>query len=192
MHHKACSTRQIWQMSARVYLCALLAAGRASSGSLPAEPGCGVPLTPYNFTRCSCNPIASAGYLHHDTGLYEVSLGDPDVTYHKPENTWRAYWSTGLATSYFANNSLVIKAATSADGYSWMVQVEPALLNASSVNAWDATNCETPSVVRMPPGGPPDRRFLMLYSGGNLFRKAGPRGYTWYQVRVQALLRRTC
>ena len=148
-----------------------------------ASGGCGAPLRADAYVRCACNPLARAGYLHNDTGLLEVSIGDPDVAYDAPAVTWRAFWSTGLAPTFLAPNTLVLKAARSADGYAWGVEEEPILRSGGEAAQWDYSAVETPSVVRMPAGAPPERAFLLLYSGGNhLVPHAGSFAFTWYQI----------
>lgn len=145
--------------------------------------GCGNPTSPYSYTRCACNPLTSAGYFHKDTNQYEISIGDPDVLFDAPASQWRAFWSTGLATTYFGSNTLVLKAALSPDGYAWDVQPEPVLRSGISPSLWDYSAVETPSIVRMPSGSPPDRAFLLMYSGGNhLVPHAGTFSFTWYQI----------
>lgn len=164
----------------RLALLALLAScylGAASNG-------CGTPLRADAYERCACNPLARAGYLHNATGLLEVSIGDPDVTYDAPAATWRAFWSTGLAPTFLAPNTLVLKAARSPDGYAWAVDEEPILRSGGDAAQWDYSAVETPSVVRMPAGAPPERAFLLLYSGGNhaVPHAGGGFTFTWYQL----------
>ena len=148
-----------------------------------APAGCGAQTFPSNFTRCASNPLALAGYNHTDTGLVEVSIGDPDVSFDAAASSWRAFWSTGLAPSFLAPNTLVLKAAASTDGFAWAIEPEPVLRSGLSEALWDFSAVETPSVVRMPAGAPPERAFLLLYSGGNhLVPHAGAFTFTWYQI----------
>ena len=143
---------------------------------LSAQPGACGNQRPGIYSRCAANPLKHAGFRHNDSQLFEVSIGDPDVHFDTIAGIWRLYFSTGLAATYFGNNSLVIKSARSADGIEWNVDVDPALLNSSN---WDSDAVETPTVVRMPPGGSLERTFLMLYSGG---KKTSQHPYTWYQM----------
>jgi hypothetical protein len=168
--------------SARRAAVAALAVAAAHAHSAPGG-GCGAPISPDSYTRCAANPLARAGYVHADTGLVEVSIGDPDVSFDAAAATWRAFWSTGLAPSYLAPNTLVLKAAASADGFAWDVAVEPVLRSGEAAARWDFSAVETPSVVRMPAGAPPERAFLLLYSGGNhAVPHAGGFSFTWYQL----------
>ena len=91
-----------------------------------ASIGCGTQTFPTNYTRCAANPLARAGYNHTDTGLIEVSIGDPDVSFDAASSSWRAFWSTGLAPSFLAPNTLVLKAAASTDGFAWAIEPAPA------------------------------------------------------------------
>ena len=49
---------------------------------------------------------------------------------------------------------------------------------------WDFDRMETPSVVKVP-SNPPERRYVMYYTGGNFEAVASPfPGYPWYQIGV--------
>jgi hypothetical protein len=61
---------------------------------------------------------------------------------------------------------LHIKYAESDDGVAWQIAAEPALRGHLDPNDWDYSTSETPSVIRVP-DNPPDRRYAMLYAGGN-------------------------
>lgn len=132
------------------------------------------------WRRCAKNPLAKAGARHAD-GRYELSIGDPDVQRDDVAQLWRAWWSTGLATTYTApDTTLAIKYAESTDGVAWTVQDEPVLVSHRSTIDWDYSKIETPTVLHVPTN-PPDRRWLLYYAGGNDGVKTGP-GYTWYQI----------
>ena len=125
-----------------------------------------------------------AGKFHPAENVYEISVGDPDVQYDDVSRQWHAWWSTGLAPSYTANQTMGIKHAVSRDGVRFDVRLEPVLRTADSPAAWDYSKAETPTVVRLPPAlRSPERQWLMLYSGGNddAARPTGI-GYTWYQI----------
>ena len=125
-----------------------------------------------------------AGKFHPAENVYEISVGDPDVQYDDVSRQWHAWWSTGLAPSYTANQTMGIKHAVSLDGVEFQVRAEPVLRTAHSSTAWDYSKAETPTVVRLPPAvRTPERQWLMLYSGGNDDARKPPGiTYTWYQI----------
>ena len=139
------------------------------------------------YVRCASNPLARAGTYHNDSGLYEVSIGDPDVQFDSASNTWLAYWSTGLQPTYSSKSqTMAIKKATSADGVAWSVSLKPVLLASASPTAWDFSKTETPTVVRLPPAlRTAERQWLMLYSGANAAASARHGSFSadpWYQI----------
>jgi hypothetical protein len=156
-------------------LLGLLTAGRSNTCNQLADQ---------QYVRCSENPLHRAGQFHSDEKVYEISIGDPDVQYDDVSHQWHAWWSTGLAPSYTANQTMGIKHAVSADGVKFVPTLAPVLRTAKSPTAWDHSKAETPTVVRLPPAmRTPERQWLMLYSGGNdgAPRPAGIT-YTWYQI----------
>ena len=74
------------------------------------------------------------------------------------DGRWKAWRSTGVATSYLADDMRMgIKYAESEDGVIWAVQTSLALAPPDSLDAWDASKCETPTVAYVP-DNPPERR----------------------------------
>eukprot|EP01052_Picozoa_sp_SAG31_P028759 SAG31_NODE_2801_length_5073_cov_12.272618_1_plen_161_part_00 len=108
-------------------------------------------LAASRYVRCGADPLYRAGQFHSGEGVFEISVGDPDVQYDTVSQQWHAWWSTGLATSYAAaNGTMGIKHAVSPDGVKFAVRREPVLRTAASPTAWDYTKAETPTVVRLP------------------------------------------
>ena len=136
------------------------------------------------YARCSANPLHRSGQFHSEENVYEISIGDPDVQYDAVSQQWHAWWSTGLAPSYTANQTMGIKHAVSADGVKWDATLSPVMRTAAAPTGWDHSKAETPTVVQLPAAmRTPERQWLMLYSGGNDLapRPAGVT-YTWYQI----------
>jgi hypothetical protein len=135
-----------------------------------------------SWSRCAANPLARAGFQQPD-GLYEVSIGDPDVQFDVTSQLWKIWWSTALMTTYGSSTStLGIKYSYSADGVSWTTQ--PALTIESTDNAtdWDATKTETPTVLHLP-NNPADTQYLLFYSGANAtMLMAGGNSIIDYQI----------
>ena len=145
---------------------------------------CNQPATGDQYVRCDVNPLYRAGQFHSPEDVYEISVGDPDVQYDAVSQQWHAWWSTGLAPSYTANQTMGIKHGVSSDGVQFEVRREPVLRTAGSPAAWDYSKAETPTVVRLPAAmRTPARQWIMLYAGGNdgAPRPAGIT-YTWYQI----------
>jgi hypothetical protein len=163
-------------------------AGAAGNGSGNAGAGggevvsfCGSPSS--SWKRCAmANPLVLAGFLHSDQRL-ETSTGDPDVMFDVDDNKWKMWWSTGLAKNYLDTDAAMgIKYAESTDGVHWDIQEKPVIEGHQSPDDWDYSKLETPSVVKIA-SNPPDRRYVMFYSGGNDL-VIPPMGYTWYQIGV--------
>lgn len=141
------------------------------------------------WSRCQQNPLESAGHMHPD-GRVELSIGDPDVSYDEDDKVWKAWWSTGVATSFVAPDDTIqlgIKYAESPDGVAWTVQEELTIAGNPGSGEWDQSKLETPSVVKVP-WNPPDRRYLLAYSGaqGPKSISAGGQSFpvAWYQVGI--------
>lgn len=152
----------------------------ATDSAADAAPDpCG-PLTT-SWSRCARNPLVQAGY-HQLDGRYELSIGDPDVTYDDAQHAWRAYWSTGLAPTYADPPQLGIKYAESPDGVAWTVQASPAILASTTPGDWDEGKLETPTVVQVA-SNPPDSRFLLFYSGApTAMKTVNGSPVPWYQI----------
>ena len=117
------------------------------------------------FARNEQNPALLPGTRFED-GLLDISISDPDAHWDEGEQVWRAYWMGGHADSYLDETVQVIRSARSADGASWTVRDEPVLAASTEGGAWDRINTETPSVA-VNPDAPPERRYLLLYSGAS-------------------------
>ena len=162
----------------------LIASETAAAAKPERSNACGGKLPPPGqYARCAADPLARAGYRHNNSGLVELSVGDPDVTWSADTGAWQAYWSTGLAASYTSPMTMAIKRAASSDGVHWNVQAEPVLYAGGSDSDWDYSKVETPTVIRLPARiATKERQWLMLYSGGNDKVKKVSNNYTWYQL----------
>lgn len=148
-----------------------------------AEPDpCG-PLGPA-FARCAQNPLYTAGRKHPD-GRLELFVADPSFLYDEDEHKWKAWWQSPLSEDYLAQDiATAILYAESDDGLTWTVQDEPVLAAKRDPADWDYDSLETPTVIKVP-GNPPQRRYVMFYSGGNYAAVQSPiAGYVWYQIGV--------
>jgi hypothetical protein len=134
------------------------------------------------WSRCAANPLAEAGYRQSD-GRYELAIGDPDVMYDPAARLWRAWWSTTLSSTYPAppNSQLGIKYADSPDGVSWNIQPALTIVSRPNTSDWDTLKCETPSVLELPTN-PPDRRWLLYYSGAGIMGTVNGATIPWYQI----------
>ncbi len=137
-----------------------------------------------DFTRCEANPLYTAGNAHSD-GRLELIVADPSVLYDEDEEIWKAWWQSPLETDYLAPNpKTAVLYAESPDGLNWTVQDAPAMSAGTDPGDWDFDRMETPSVIKVP-SNPPERRYVMYYTGGNFAALASPfPGYPWYQVGV--------
>jgi hypothetical protein len=154
------------------------AATAEASPDAPADP-CGPIET--TWSRCAGDPLARAGSKQND-GRYELSIGDPDVQYDAPAATWRAWWSAGLGATYTDPKvQLGIKYAQSADGVAWTPLAPFALLSRPGTADWDAVKLETPTVAIVP-SNPPDRRYVLFYSGSSIDKPVNGSNVAWYQL----------
>ena len=137
-----------------------------------------------DFTRCEANPLYTAGNALSD-GRLELFIADPSVLYDEEEQIWKAWWQSPLESDYLnANPKTAILYAESPDGVHWSVQDSPAMTTGADPDDWDFDRAETPSVLKVP-SNPPDRRYVMYYTGGNFKAVASPfPGYPWYQIGV--------
>ena len=137
-----------------------------------------------DFVRCTANPLYTAGKVHMD-GRMELFIADPSVMFDTEEKIWKAWWQSPLDTDYLnPDNRTSVLYAESLDGLSWTVQEEPVMTTGADHGDWDFDRMETPSVVKVPTN-PPDRRYVMYYSGGNFAAVQTPfPGFPWYQIGV--------
>jgi len=113
-------------------------------------------------------------------GKVEIVLADPDVVV-DGEGTWHLYYQGTRASSYTSEDSdMWIRHGTSADGIEFDVAAEPALTTPDEAQGWDHSHTETPAVVYVP-DNPPERRYVMAYSGA---REGHPLGFPHYHVGI--------
>ncbi|MBI5538197.1 MAG: hypothetical protein HY898_36080 [Deltaproteobacteria bacterium] len=155
--------------------------GQDAADSSAPDP-CG-PIGP-SFGRCARNPLYTAGSKHAD-GKLELFVADPSVMYDEEDKKWKAWWQSPLDASYLSPDpATAILYAESEDGLTWVVQQEPVLQAKRAPADWDYDRLETPSVIKVP-SNPPDRRYVLFYSGGNFAAVQSPiTGYVWYQIGV--------
>jgi hypothetical protein len=131
---------------------------------------CGAP-TGSSWQRCAANPLVTAMRPSAD-GRIEWTQADPTVLYDAGEQLWKAWWSTVITADCSTIGTaddvheIDIKYASSADGVHWTVQAEPALRSNLDPMEWDDTTVETPTVIE-DPTATPDRRYALIYAGGN-------------------------
>ena len=121
-----------------------------------------------DWQRCSANPLVQ-GLQPFGDGRFEWTQADPSILYDPSDGLWKAWWSTVVAADcaqILSNHEIHIKYAESRDGVSWTVQAEPALRSHRDPGDWDFSTAETPDVI-INPAAPPDRRFALIYAGGN-------------------------
>ncbi len=143
---------------------------------------CGSPGA--DWRRCAANPIVLGWQsTAFSPGKYVWTRADPTLLYDSDASLWKAWWSSAVAASCLdmvdeANREIDTMYAESTDGLHWTVQDQPALRSHSGPGAWDDTTVETPSVAIVP-NAPPDKRFVLLYAGGNsaLMTVAGQIGW---------------
>ena len=149
------------------------------SGAPYSDP-CGI--VDGEWTRCEANPLYTAGNAHSD-GRLELFVADPSVMYDEDEELWKAWWQSPLESDYLTlNPKTAVLYAESPDGINWTVQDAPAMTTGADPGDWDFDRMETPCVVKVP-SNPPDRRYVLYYTGGNFAAVASPfNGYPWYQI----------
>lgn len=158
----------------RVALSALaLAACAGSSSPDPApDPGDG------DWVRHG-ESLLTAGSDAGD-GKVEIVIADPDLLV-DADGTWHLWYQGSRASTFTAPDlEMWVRHATSEDGIRFVVDAEPVITTPSDDDAWDATHTETPAVVEAPTN-PPERRFVMAYSGASTEH---PLGFPHYQVGV--------
>lgn len=151
--------------------------------AFPAFP-CGVTLTS-GWQRCAGNAIVRPGRTFA-SGKRELSIGDPNVMWDAEDRRWKAWWSSGEATTPTDPDVQVhIMYAESADGIAWQVQLEPALRSGDDPLNWDNSKVETPTVIKVT-SNPPARRYVLFYAGGNDvdYPPTATLAFTWYQIGV--------
>lgn len=103
------------------------------------------------------------------TGATDLAVADPTVVWDEEAGVFKGWWSTTVAGELGPDGPSIngIRYAESLDGIHWTVQQELAFSAVfGNPGAWDATHSETPFVLEVP-SNPPERRYLLYYSGGN-------------------------
>ncbi|MCW5802251.1 MAG: hypothetical protein KIT31_07670 [Deltaproteobacteria bacterium] len=125
-----------------------------------------------------CQPIPATGQFNKrqgnprllpkqtfGDGKIDLSIADPDVRWDGA--LYQLYYGATHATSFNDPEKVqVIRHATSPDKVTWTVDDQPVLTASPDTAAWDHTHTEKPTVA-FNPNAPPDRRYLMLYSGAS-------------------------
>jgi len=104
------------------------------------------------------------------TGATDLAVADPTIVWDDDAGVFRGWWSTTVAGEFGPDGPSIngIRYAESPDGIRWTVQQGLAFSAAfGDPGAWDGTHSETPFVIRVP-SNPPERRYLLYYSGGNI------------------------
>lgn len=119
-----------------------------------------------NFYRRTPAPRLIAGTHRYPNNTVDLAITDPDLRWDDASATWELYYHGPNATDYQSAVTPMIRHARSADLTTWTIDDAPTLVAAAATGAWDHGTIATPTVVYNP-DAPADRRYLMLYSGGN-------------------------
>lgn len=130
------------------------------------------------WQRHPSNPILSPGFEVWPGGPRALAIADPSVMFDDDDQIWKM-WFACLWQDNGAR--LGIKYADSRDGVSWAVQDGLAFSPPDDSSAWDATQVETPSVLKLA-SAPPDQRYALYYAGGNVNEQRLGGGYPFFQV----------
>ncbi len=134
-----------------------------------AEASWPVTEIPTDWRRSDANPLAMPLSSMIGGGV-DLAVADPTVIHDDEDGLFKAWWSTTVIGLYGPDGPSVngIRYAESPDGLDWTIQQSLAFSSSvGSPEAWDQTHSETPFVIKIP-SNPPERRFLLYYSGGNL------------------------
>jgi hypothetical protein len=147
----------------------IAACSGGSGGSKPPAHACGEPGGAWQ--RCAGNPVVRGWRDGPGPGQHLWTMADPTVLYDQEEGRWKAWWSSVVAEScadvgVLDRRAIEIFYAESEDGLAWALQAEPALASKRDPDNWDDTTSETPAVLKVP-DAPPDRRYVLVYGGGN-------------------------
>lgn len=159
-------------MALRFALAIVLLAAAAPAGGAPPAPA-------LLWRRHPHNPVIVPGFRVTPGGPAGVTVADASVLYDEDDRRWKMWFATGWDQP--AGSRIGIKYAESPDGVAWTIATGLALEPGPAPSDWDHTNAETPSVVK-DPSAPPDRRYMLWYSGGNAARRSINRGFPYYQI----------
>ncbi|MBI2440438.1 MAG: hypothetical protein HYV35_03605 [Lentisphaerae bacterium] len=131
-----------------------------------------------SWERYAGSPVVYPDFEITPGGAWSMATGDPSVFYDEQERKWKMWFSTAWAEG--TNGRVGIKYAESADGKNWIIQDGLCLGPTGNTNDWDATDADTPAVVKNP-AADATRRYLLWYSGGNKMQRViGASAY--YQI----------
>ncbi len=119
-----------------------------------------------NFYRRTPAPRLISGQHTYSNNTVDIAITDPDLSWNEQSSLWELYYHGPNSTDYQSPITTMIRHADSPDLVTWTIADAPALTAPTDATAWDAKTTETPTVVYNP-AAPADRRYLMLYSGGN-------------------------
>ena len=141
----------------------------AGSKARPPASVCGTPGAAWQ--RCPSNPVVLGWQPGPTPGELEWTMADPSILWDPEDGLWKAWWSSVVADSCAdlldpARRTIEIFHAESRDGLAWTIQADPALSSHLDARSWDDSTVETPSVMRLPLA-PADRRYALVYAGGN-------------------------
>ena len=118
------------------------------------------------FYRREPNPRFIAGTHMFTGGALDTAIADPDLHWDEATQRWRLYYQSPHGMTFDPPGAPVLRHATSPDLAAWTFEDTPSLTLPVDGAAWDATHVTSPSVVYNP-DAPPDRRYLMMYSGAS-------------------------
>ena len=125
------------------------------------------------WERYEDNPILIPGF---EAGFV---LNDPSVLFDEEEQRWKMWVAVGRFVAE-GEVRVDIRYFDSDDGTHWNFHTDFALESNENSDSWDHTHAETPTVVKNP-SGPPERRYLLWYSGGNM-KKESLQGFPIYKI----------
>lgn len=163
------------------FLAGCSGAGSGDSGGSASDGGGGPPTTT-EWQRQAENPliVPTLNFTTVDQGP-----ADPSVLFDTADNKWKVWLASTSKDTASGATTGVIRYAESSDGIDWTIP-QTVFQVSSDASAWDHTAVETPTVMKNPdPAAPPERRFLMWYSGANTDLAASqnrPATFPYYQI----------
>ncbi len=119
-----------------------------------------------NFYRRTPAPRLISGTHTYTNNTVDIAITDPDLRWDEASSMWELYYHGPNSVNYQSAITSMIRHAESPDLTAWTIDDAPSLVTPTATSAWDHGTTETPTVVYNP-DAPADRRYLMLYSGGN-------------------------